>query len=256
MPKNIEMSGAMLYGEKKFINLVVLFIFCFLSIIGDTKANLCNNEIDPLGARLEISVFRFAGSLDGDGRNQFSRFKRLISDIVRQIPERIALNNLLIQREIIYMHDLKIMPPGEKSYEDKLSTEDDAMSFWNASHSLMLMRGEIERTDNVYFANSRLFIGENRGLYPEKYINFRSPLDIESVPLATIWHSLVTYYALAMDAQRLGCQPQLVNAILSRALDRLNDLKVKIGDTPNLSTLELAIAQFIEGKVGNSGSSQ
>jgi hypothetical protein len=173
---------------------------------------------DPLGNRLTVSVFRFAGSEEGEARTHFSRFKGMVRDKMTVLVEELP--------EFGYLRGLKLEPPGNDGFEDTLTDEIAAQQYWRLSRSLILLRGSIvPETGNGYYAQSRLFLGDLRGSLPHPSVSVRLPISSEQFGNTNDAYSLAVYYALAMDAVRTGERPARVVMLLSRAEDKIRDLR-------------------------------
>ena len=120
-----------------------------------------------------------------------------------------------------------------------LSSEAAVQQYWDQSRSLLLFRGVLssDAHDN-FFAQSRIYLGSLRGdpLHPS--VAVRLPIHSDDFPTTSDTHSLIVYYALAKDAQRIGDDRAHIIELLSRAQDKISDLKKQSPLAPNLVGIE------------------
>lgn len=193
---------------------------------------------DPLGHRLKLSFFDYAGSQQGEPKIYFGRFKGILRDkltvLVEELPDA--------RDHFDYLQRLSLEPPGEGGLEDRLTTEESLQNYWDQSRSLLLFRGTLFSDANgPYFAQSRVYLGDLHGRLPHASITLRLPVRADDFPTTSDTHSLIVYYALAQDAIRMGDDRSRVIELLSRAQDRIRDLKSQSAPFPQLGDLEKAI---------------
>lgn len=200
--------------------------------------------------RLSIPLFRYAGTEDGEAKSHFSRFQAVIA------VKLIALAGEFLQPDVAetdlsrrkvafnsrleYLSHLALYVPEDGPIPDSLNTLAKRDIYWRRQNALALLRGELW-PGQPHFVDSRVFIGDLRGRFPASEIHVRMPIQPELVPSTNDSHSLVTYYALAMDARQLKCDPAIVRSLLSRAWSVLQDLKRRdgglVGDLGGLEPL-------------------
>ena len=197
---------------------------------------------DPLGPRLKISVFHYAGSDSGDAKTHFSRFKGILRDKVTVLVEEMAGDG----HEFDYLSRLALEPSGDDGFEDRLSSDSAVRNYWDRSQSLILLRGIImPETGKGYFAQSRMFMGTLQGKLAHPSLSVRLPIADSQFGNTNDAHSLAIYYALATDALRVKAQPAVVVALLSHAQDKIRDLKRRGPLSPETAELEKAVEQTI-----------
>jgi hypothetical protein len=196
------------------------------------------NPPDPLGHRLKLSFFQYAGTQQGESRISFGRFKGILRDKMTVLVEELPP----LQQRYGYLNNLSLEPPGDEGLEDRLTTENAAYNYWYQSRSLMLFRGTIFSDSNGgYSAQSRLYLGDLRGDVPHPSIAVRLPIKSEDIPTTNDAHSLMVYYALAQDAMRMADDRSQVIALLSSAESKIRDLKAQQAFTPEFAAVEAAI---------------
>jgi hypothetical protein len=210
--------------------------------------------------RVQIPIFQYSGAEQGDAKNQFSLYQGIIrvklSTLIGEIQPPIgkrdqATGQLDVPVQALeYLENVGVHMPSGSPIKDTLTTVQLKKIYWDQTNALELLRGTLW-PGNPYFVDSEIYIGDLRGEYPRGEIRARLLLEPERVPSTNDTHSLVTYYALAMDARRLECDPAIVRDLLSRAMSILQDLRGRedqvVGD---LAELEVALKQELEGAAG------
>lgn len=197
---------------------------------------------DPLGPRLKISLFRYAGAEEGEARTHFSRFKGILRDKITVLVEE----SVGSWPKLTYLNSLSLEPGGDEGFEDKLSSEAAVQSYWAGSRSLILLRGSMfTDSQRNYTARTRLFFGELRGALPRPSLSLNLPINEDQFSNTNDSHSLAIYYALAMDAARLRYEPSHVINLLSRAQDKIHDLSNRGSISPAVMEIQQAVDKAI-----------
>ncbi len=220
-------------GKKHFLLAVLLCMVIFL-VSNRCMATDCNNIIDQTPARQHIVLFKYHGTVTDEANNHFSLFQGILrvklrtlieelqaSTITESTPQGYTIQN---QNALAYLNDLGLYLPGGSPAQDTLTTLNKTHKYWNDAEALELMRGMMIKED-PYIANSEIYIGSLSGCYNKRSVNVSLPVQPESVPSTNDSHSLVTIYALAMDALRLNRDMSIVKALLAQATSILKDLK-------------------------------
>jgi hypothetical protein len=206
-------------------------------------ADPCKLGLDPLGHRANVSLFQYAGADSGDAKVHFSRFRGILRDKIVVLGEEIGPG----RAEFQYLKGLALKPEGTEAYEDTL-TESKAEHYWDDSRSLLLLRGNIFAENGGYHARSRLYLYGLHGSLPNVSVSMRLPIVDDAFPNTNDTHSLTLYYALAMDAARLECTPAMVIELLSKAEDKVRDLKLRGYGDPAVVGIETAVERAIEAQ--------
>jgi hypothetical protein len=206
--------------------------------------------VDPLGRRLQVSLFRYAGSEEGEPKTYFSRFKGILRDKLTVLVEELTNSS----PGFAYLKSLTLEPGGNEGFGDNLNSEAAVQRYWLGSRSLILLRGSIvPERDSSYSAQTRIFFGELRGALPNASLPVKLPIDGEQFANTNDSHSLAIYYALAMDAARLGDDPAHVITLLSRAQDKIRDLSRRQDLSPAVMEIQKAVEKAIVAqKIRNS----
>jgi hypothetical protein len=215
-----------------------------------TAAAQCSGITASVQPRLTIPVFRYAGSEDDEARSHFSRFQAVLGvkleTLIGEVQQADSGESGVdpgvgpSPQRLDYLRDLGLYVPQDGPITDTLNTLAKRETYWRKQNALQLLRGEMW-PGQPYFVDSRIFIGDLRGSFPSPEVHVRMPVRPELVPSTNDSHSLVTYYALAMDARRLRCDPAIIRSFLSRAWSVLQDLKRRpdglLGDVAKLEPL-------------------
>jgi len=224
---------------KSSIAVAGLLLVQFVSSAGAASVQSQN---DPLGHRLKLSLFRYAGTEEGEPKIHFSRFKGILRDKLTVLVEELSGPG----ENFEYLRRLSLDPDGEGGLEDRLTTEDAVQNYWAQSRSLILFRGSLFSEDSKsYFAQSRLYLGDLSGDLPHASIAVRLPIQSDEFATTNDTHSLAVYYVLAQDAMRMHDYPSRVIELLSHAQDKVRDLKVHGALPPALVELEDAIERAL-----------
>lgn len=224
-----------------------LFILVFLLAVvapSPGSSDRPPREVDPLGRRLKVSLFRYSGAEEGESRMHFSRFKGILRDKITVLVEELAGAS----PRFSYLSDLTLEPGGNEGFEDKLSSEAAVQKYWFGSRSLILLRGSIiipDEKEKNYSAQTRLFFGELRGTLQHSSLSVRLPINEGQFANTSDSHSLAIYYALAMDSARLDDKPAHVMALLSRAQDKIRDLSKREALSPAVIEIQQAVERAI-----------
>ena len=219
-------------------SLVALVVALTTGVCAMAKATAqCPGISASVQPRLSIPLFRYAGSEDGEAKNPFSRFQAVVTvklaTLIGEVQQGISAEHKTGGAgpnafALSYLDDLGLYQPKEGPIPDTLNTIPKRETYWQKQNALQLLRGELW-PGQPYFVDSHIFIGDLRGGFPAPEVNVRLLVQPEMVPTTNDGHSLVTYYALAMDARRLKCDPAIVRGLLSRAWSVLQDLRHRPG---------------------------
>jgi hypothetical protein len=208
-------------------------------LTADSASNAAST--DPLGHRLTLSLFEYSGS-QGESKVYFSRFKGILKDKLEVLVEELPASG----KRFDYLRALALEPQGESGLRDGLTTEASVQDYWSRSHSLLLFRGVLSADNSgPYFAQSRVYMGDLRGGFAQPSISVRLPISVDEYPTTSDTHSLMVYYTLAQDAIRLGDDPANILDLLSRAQDKVRDLRHRSQLPPPIEQLSKALESAI-----------
>lgn len=226
---------------KAVVFAMTTFIASYLAI--SPSAVIAQQIADPLGHRLKLSFFQYLGSKQGSESNvYFLQFKGILRDKLTILVEDLADGSDRFE----YLKHLSLDPSGEGGLEDRLTTEAAQRNYWDQSHSLLLFRGTLSsQHGGQYFAQSQIYLGSLHGRFPHPSISLRLPIQVQELPDTNDTHSLIVYFALAEDAIRMHDEPSVIIELLSRAQDKVNDLRKAHALSPSILDLSRVIEQAI-----------
>jgi hypothetical protein len=143
-----------------------------------------------------------------DPNAQFQQFLESLSNKIFSMSQELSARG----EQFKYVDGLKVVSEGPP-----LASVAELSSFWEESHALHLLRGQIDATTAPTKLRGLIFLGS---LAPgPKHSGLR--LDMTLTPEAFARnqdsYSLVMLYALAKDAERLGKEPDVISAFLGEA---------------------------------------
>jgi hypothetical protein len=208
----------------------------------------CLSETAMLNARIKILLLRYGGTEHGEALNQYTEFisliTRRITNLGPQIQERDRTEHT--ENAFTYLNDLEVEPQDT----DPTKSRSGRHNYWENTESLELLRGTLRRRNSDYYTESDIYIGDLRGVYPRDEVTVTLPILDSEGPRILDFHSVVTLYALAMDASQLGCKYQAW-IILESAFSILQDLKGPGQDLQgDLRKLEQAIQAEMTAREG------
>jgi hypothetical protein len=193
----------------------------------------CDASIDPLGPRYRVHYFDYGGDLAKEN----SEFRSIMIDKVLSWGQE--LEAVLPARPTF--PNLELIAAGP----DTLSSITAVRQYWVGSHSLEVLKGMLQKgsSSRVY---SRIFLGELGTAANSESLVVSMPLSAVEMGSTMDAHSIVTYFALAMELQRRKCDRSSIVAILSRVQEKFADLrrrKATIDST--LVPIEQAVTQLL-----------
>ena len=196
----------------------------------------CLNISPSIQPRITIPLFRYAGTDVGEASNHFTRFQSIIQRKLTTLSGEAQYSYAHEQsspqartQQLGYLGKLSLSFPREGPQPDNLRTLLQREDFWKNQNALLLFRGELWTDKTKPYVLSDIYLGDLRGSFPAQEVRVKLSIQPESVPKTLDSHSLIIYYALAMDARRLGCDPAIVNALLAKARSILSDLRNRPG---------------------------
>lgn len=185
------------------------------------------------GPRAKIHMFKYYGAEAGE--QQVGVFKNVLkTKIITMIEE---LTN--VGQNFDYLNDLKFLPIEK----DLPSSPREISKFWEESHSLQLLSGTIHSKDNVVTVNSSVYLGDLKGSLSKRLIEIEMSISPNHFRSNHDSHSLMTLYALAMDAKRLNLPSEMVALYLGKAHAIVQDLNAEL---PEVKSLKDAVEKALE----------
>lgn len=209
-----------------------------------SHAQGCDPRVDSLGPRAKIYLFDYAGAEDGEARNRHSQFQAAMLDKAELWSEE--LSRLGVGTE--YLRELQVIRRGP----DLLSGRPEQIrKYWADSHALQLLRGTVDSDASGYSVLSRVYLGDLRGGLASPSLVVGMPIVASQFGNVLDSHSIVTYYALAVDAQRRRCDPAVAIALLNSLCEKVADLRRRSPRLdPALETLARAAEEALDELAG------
>lgn len=174
---------------------------------------------DPaVGPRVIVYLFDYGGAESAEARDKHSQFQKVMHQKARTWGQE--LGRLGVQAA--YLEDLKVKLAGRDE-------PDDFRQFWSVTQALELMSGIVDGAAGQYTVTSELFIGDLRGTLDSDSLIVGMPITPSQFGNIVDSHSIVTFYALALDAERRRCDPAVSVALLSALEEKIADLRRRGG---------------------------
>ena len=215
------------------IKVCCVFLVVFIAFAGNSFA---------LESRLTICIFKYAGTDSTIGNNNFAIFRKIYEEKISLLKDELSI----FSDDLSYLSELRMFPPlASKALEDAFSMESDLKEYWKSSDALQLLRGSVFQKEATTYVRSQIYLGISSDSLNISSVVVRLPVIDEEFPNTSDTHSIVTYYALAMDAERLGKVSTVVR-LLSKALEKLRDLERRGGIKQSLVPLKNSITVVVE----------
>lgn len=210
---------------------------------------LCNFNLDVCGAadkeikpRLFVSIFKYSKVHSDQEENKFKEFIEIISAKILKLAEELKIKG----EKFNYLGQLKTsMVLDEKTGKHKIfeGSMQELDEHWKKSWALEVLNGRLRNQDNIISVRSNIFLGELQGDLAEPIIILDLPISDDEFDSTRDSHSLVTLYAMAMDAKKRGRPPYEIISILSEANAIAEDFKK---EKPGIEKLQSAIKKSLE----------
>jgi hypothetical protein len=177
--------------------------------------------------RIAVPMYHYAGQTP-QASERFEFFREIFADKLRSLAARFYGFD-----EAGYLDLLSVLPVPDAAPPSR----EEIRSQWTNAYALEIMRGIIaQRRDNFYWVTSRIFIGELGSLsnyLGAEELTVELRLSEEEYTSIIDSHSLITLFALAMDARRVGMPDYYYTGLLAAAEDVFADLlRRQKGKTP------------------------
>jgi hypothetical protein len=189
---------------------------------GSPSALGCDPAVDPLGPRAKVYLFDYGGAESPDARNRFSQFQSAMLDRAERWAEELSLLGVGAD----YLRELQVIKAGPDTLAGSPAQVRD---YWTRSHALQLMSGIVDGADGQFSVRSRMFIGDLRGSLDSSSLVVGMPIVASQFGNIMDSHSVVTYYALALDAIRRRCDRAVAIALLNSVDEKVTDLRRRGG---------------------------
>ncbi len=158
--------------------------------------------------RLLIKVTNYASASDSSQDLLVNILTNKISNLIQEMIPNAGDDSLS------YLTSLKIEETGTTQ---PLSLE-ERLDYWRRSQALEVLGGIVMTSaEGGDIVASSVDLGELGGELPKRTVDLELELTMEEFRSTRDAHSLVTLYALCMDARRLDKDPNAISTILAKA---------------------------------------
>ena len=181
----------------------VVFLGVFASLLMVSSSSLAQQR-----PRVLIKVTNYASASESAQDLLVSILTNKISNLIQEMIPSAGDDSL------IYLTGLKIEETGTKP---PLSLE-ERLDYWKQSHALEVLGGIVMTSaQGREVVASSVDLGELGRDLPKRTVDLELELTMEEFRSTRDAHSLVTLYALCMDAKRLDRTPNAILTILAKA---------------------------------------
>ena len=200
-------------------------------------ASACDSQAMGVAPRGTVVLFDYSGAEQGEARNRYSLFKGVLRDKMAVWFEELGD----LRRVAPFLGELKLHPRGNASLPDTLAGPGDVEEYWRRNPALELLRGGVISQNGTFSVQSRIYLGDFKGGLEPASVSVRLPIVSSEFANASDSHSLVTYYALAMQAKSLHCSSGIIVGLLNKAREKAVDLARRKMADPEIERVSRAI---------------
>lgn len=158
---------------------------------------------------------------DPAAQSQFQQFRDALANRIFAISQSFSSRGAAFE----YVDRLKLFNDGPS-----LASAAELRSFWDDSHSLQLVRGQLESARQPPTVRSLIYLGDLAPAPEHSGVQLDMPVTADSFSRNQDSYSVVMLYALARDAQRTKRPKDVVVAFLSEAFAICRQLDPSAGD--------------------------
>lgn len=188
------------------------------ALVGTTAAMAQCNSQEPV--RIELRMFKYSGVESGAAQDKFSLFYQILVEKLKHIQDEATSAEI----DTKYLNNLKIIPDFAK-LEPPPREKDKLKTIWDSYPALILLSGLLDLDGTTYYVDSSIYWGGLKPAGLPDSIYARMPVTPAGQRNATDTHSMITFFALAMDAKRRGCHSSVVLHFLELADEKAKDLE-------------------------------
>lgn len=187
--------------------------------------------------KIEVALFKYKGASGSISGEKFEMFQGIIKDKIHSYRRDIMQWN---SDSLSHLKGFRVT-----LHEKDTFTTNSGINDWMTNQAILcLLRGTIVSDDNkTYQVKSDIHLGELKGFLSDDIVSISLPVSIAEHENTQDSHSLVIFYALAMDAKRMGYDESYMR-LLEKAKDILANIKINKDKLEgSLAALEDAIKQ-------------
>ncbi|MGA1840953.1 MAG: hypothetical protein ACMUIU_10035 [bacterium] len=222
--------------------LYILFVlFCTIFFLSLDFIVYSNTAADN-APRLTVSIFKYSGIRDENHEINFNAFKEIITAKMLRLAQEFETKD----NNFNYISNLRpdfVTDLTSNKHLPFSGSQKDLFDHWDTSGALEVLLGRIRLNGSDFSVRSKIFLGNLKGNLKHPSIQLDLPIVDEQFDTTKDSHTVITLYALAMDAQQRGLPNDIILTFLSEAYVRLPDLPE---DMPEINDLKEAIKKAIE----------
>lgn len=218
--------------------LVMLILCCCLIVNLVTHVDVLAQS----APRLMISIFKYSGIRTERHKSEFKAFKEIIVAKILKLTQEVEAKGT----NFSYVSGLTPNFVSDLASDEHVpftGSQKDLHDHWYSSGALEVLLGRIRSTGSAFSVRSEVFLGDLKGNLKKSFVTLDLPIVDDQFDTTRDSHTIVTLYALAMDAQKRSRPRSDVLAFLSEAYGRLPDLPEQM---PGIYDLKQAIVTTIE----------
>lgn len=224
---------------RRRVSIPILFCY-FLFLSADFFIHY--SALAEKAPRLTISIFKYSGIRTERHENEFDAFKEIIVAKILKLNQEFETkgNNF---GYVSHLSPCFVSDLASDEHLPFIGSQKDLYDHWYSSGALEVLLGRIRSTVSGFSVRSEVFLGDLKGNLGNPSVTLDLAIVDEQFDTTRDSHTLVTLYALAMDAQERGRPRNEVLTFLSEAYGRLPDLAE---DIRGIRDLKEAIIMAIE----------
>jgi hypothetical protein len=191
---------------------IIIFAICMMLCLTDRHAYADE------APRVQIQMFKYSSVEKAEQHAEI--FKHVLQTKIYNMVEDLQSRG----RYFDYLNSLRIVPQ-EKNL---LFSPAELSNFWKESHALEILSGLVHLKGDTVTVYSQVYLGDLNGSLRKKHIDLEMSIAPGNFRFNNDSHSLITLYALAMDAKRRNLPSDVVASYLSKAHEIAQDLQTAL----------------------------
>jgi hypothetical protein len=156
---------------------------------------------------------------------QLQQFHEVLAGKILNVSQTFAAEG----DEYGYVNQLKVLSEGPLTPSVQEMTD-----YWKSSHALELVRGQVDSSSQPLTVHSVIFLGDLAPNTLRATVHLDVKITPEDFAKTHDSYSVVTLYALALDAQRLKRPTSVIATFLSKARDIAQQIDDPAGDIADI----------------------
>lgn len=178
----------------------------------------CQSKSEP---RTIVKVTPYAGARAMEAQDSLERFIDILRDKARLWKSDVAT----LAADAPFLTNFTLQLDRADVMKGDPITAEQAEDFWvKAPKTLQVLYGTVFPSQGQYIVHSSMHLGRLESQSTPTLIQVTLPLQASEMGTANDSHSLVTYYALGLQAHQLQCPAAVTAKLLARANEKATDL--------------------------------